>query len=72
MAYDAKLPHENCRDLMTVDEYIDCVDQGGFIDYDGCGYPVKDGLMDESIIIYPSDHRLKIPKDATHICWFNR
>lgn len=42
-----------------------------FIDYDGFGYPVKDKLADPYIEIKPSKRKL-IPKDATHIVWYNR
>lgn len=58
-------------DVYTVEGFRNIVGFGGFIDYDGFGYPVKNGLSDEKICIYPS--RLKdIPDDATHIVWFNR
>lgn len=58
-------------DVMTVDEFKDCCDCGGFIDYDGFGYLVKDGKMNDEIEICPSKRHL-IPKSATHICWLNR
>jgi hypothetical protein len=58
-------------DVYTVDEFKEHVESNMFIDYDGHGYPVKDGLADKSIMIFPS--RIKnIPKDATHIVWYNR
>lgn len=58
-------------DVYTVQEFKDRCAVGAFIDYDGFGHPVKDGKQDRSIDIRPS--RLgKIPKDATHINWFNR
>ena len=56
--------------LMTVEVFKETVDNGGFIDYDGCGYAVKDNRC-EKIQIYPSEIE-KIPEDATHIVWFNR
>ena len=58
-------------DIMTVDKWIEACEDGSFIDYDGFGYPMKDGLADESTPFYPSDRR-NLPKDATHIVWFNR
>jgi hypothetical protein len=58
-------------DVYTVDEFKDCVEHGLFIDYDGFGYPVKDGLADTGIYIIPSEVD-RIPEEATHIVWFNR
>jgi len=58
-------------DVYTVEEFTQHVKDHSFIDYDGFGYPVKDGKADPSIYIKPS--RLhEIPADATHIVWFNR
>ena len=62
---------EDEDDVYTIEEFLNCVKCNAFIDYDGFGYPVKDGLADEGIQIYPSQID-KIPKDATHIIWFNR
>lgn len=64
-------PLHEYGDLMTVREFIDACQQGGFIDDDGYGYPVKDGMMDPSSPIYPSLVK-RIPTDATHVHWFNR
>lgn len=57
--------------IMTVQEFLDGVDCGGFIDYDGSGNPMKDGKMASRVGIYPSIAHL-IPRDATHIIWLNR
>lgn len=57
-------------DIMTVAEFIEYCKMGDLIDYDGFGSPVKDGLIG-SMTIYPS-RRNDIPKDATHIVWYNR
>ena len=56
-------------DLMTVKEFRENVECGGFIDYDGFGIPVKDSKQAD-FEIYPSIQHL-IPLDATHIQWFN-
>lgn len=58
-------------DLMTVKDFKEACDAGGFIDYDGSGHPVKDGKMMRSFDVKPSQ-RDKIPADATHVMWFNR
>lgn len=67
--YNKQLP--NYGNLMTVQDFIENCKIGGFIDNDGCGHPVKDNMMNDDLIIYPSQ-RVLIPKDATHIIWFNR
>lgn len=59
-------------DVYTVAEFMDHVREGSFIDYDGHGHPVRDGLADETIFINPSSAHALIPNDATHIVWFNR
>ena len=58
-------------DVYTVKEFKARVKQGSFIDYDGTGLPVKGNLADSSIWIKPSKLN-EIPKDATHIVWYNR
>lgn len=58
-------------DVYTVEEFRKFCAGGMFIDYDGYGHPVKDGKADESIEICPS-RVSSIPKDATHIVWFNK
>jgi len=67
--YIAKLP--DYGDLIEVGEFIDCCKGGGFIDYDGGGWPVKDGWMSNDIRIKPSQREF-VPEDCTHIMWFNR
>lgn len=57
-------------DLMTVQEWLECCESGGFIDYDGHGAPVKDGKRSD-MRVWPSLKHL-LPKDATHIEWYNR
>ena len=71
MAYDTKLDLET-GELMTVDEYLDCVGCGAFIDYDGFGFASNGTHEDMDTFIYPSDGDKFIPTDATHIMWYNR
>lgn len=75
-------------DLMTVEEWVGCCEEGGFNDYDGYGHPVrvdhiewKDGMdptkfptiqMKMSDMSVNPSLRHLVPKDATHIMWFNR
>ena len=58
-------------DVYTVDEFLAHVASGAFVDYDGDGYPVKDKLADRGVLVRPSSARM-IPKDATHVVWYNR
>lgn len=59
-------------DMMPLKEFIDCVNDGGFIDYDGYGHYVKNNQQSD-IIIYPSDVKNNsIRKDFDTIIWFNR
>jgi hypothetical protein len=69
MAYTE--PPDEDADIYTVEQFRRMCSGGSFIDYDGFGSPMKDGLVDESVTIKPS--RLEnIPADATHIDWYNR
>lgn len=62
---------EDEDDVYTVEEFRELCGSGSFIDYDGHGYPVKDGKADDSVMIRPSKVN-EIPADATHVVWFNR
>jgi len=69
MAYDTNL--SKFGDLMAVTDFIESCKCHALIDYDGYGHPVKDGSEDPKIYIRPSKLH-EIPKDATHIIWFNK
>jgi len=58
--------------VMPLTEFIECVESGGFIDYDGYGEYIKDGKLTD-INIYPSDilHN-SIRSDMDTIIWYNR
>lgn len=64
-------PLPDYGDVFPLDEFVEMVESGFFIDYDGHGYPVKNNLVNNDIIVKPSKID-EIPKDATHIIWFNR
>jgi len=59
-------------DLMTLDEFINDVESGMFIDYDGFGcYATMD--EETKIMVRPSDlKRGLIKKEYPLIVWFNR
>lgn len=59
-------------DLMPLQEFIECVEWGGFIDYDGWGYlATETGKSD--IVIYPSEvEGYVLPEWCTHVLWYNK
>lgn len=59
-------------DVMNIKDFIENCRCGGFIDYDGFGYYVKDG-QESNIEILPSDVISgNYRKDFDTIIWFNR
>lgn len=71
--------------LIPLQEWKECCDDGGFIDYDGYGNAVDenyniiqiaDTLDYEGNHIWPSDYTqldgAKIPVDTKYILWYNR
>lgn len=62
----------NYGDVMSLEHFIECVNDGGFIDYDGYGRYIKDD-EETDIEIYPSDvYYNSIRKEFNKIIWFNR
>lgn len=66
-----KLEH---GDLMTIEEFAECCECKGFIDWDGNGrFCDPDGTNQEEQTIYPSEYLAGIVKtNKKHIVWFNR
>lgn len=58
-------------DLLTVKQFKNSCKTGMFVDSDGYGHPVKRKMLDPRVYINPSKVR-SIPKDATHIMWYNK
>jgi hypothetical protein len=58
-------------DLISRENWLEAVNNGNFIDYDGHGCPVKDGKMASYVLIIPSQAATLDP-EATHVMWFNR
>jgi hypothetical protein len=59
-------------DVMPLADFIQYVNDGSFIDYDGHGYYVKDN-KESNIMIIPSDVKHNsVRKDFDTIVWFNR
>ena len=66
---------ESCGTVMTVKDWLGCVENGGFIDYDGSGSLCRDGKWESETGISPSDitvFKVTIPEWATHVVWYNR
>jgi len=63
---------DNTGDVMSLKDFIDFCECGGFIDHDGFGYYVRDGKMSD-IKIFPSDIKHnKYRKDFDTIVWYNK
>lgn len=67
--FDCNIPEYG--DVFTVEEFKNACACRAFVDYDGHGHPAKDGRMDRFIFVKPS-RLFRIPKDSTHIVWFNK
>jgi len=59
-------------DLMTIQDWIDCCDDGCLTDDDGCGELATNKEV-SNVVIAPSDRKtMKIPDWATHVAWYNK
>lgn len=66
--YITELP--DYTDLMSVKEFTrEVTEYGSFNEFDGGGYPVKDGKMATNVVVFPL---YRIPDTATHVAWFNK
>lgn len=64
----------NYGTLMTIEDWLENVTSGGFIDYDGSGN-YSDGKRMSNKSVSPSDvdsDQIMKNKEFTHIIWFNR
>ena len=59
-------------DLMALEEFVECVNSGGFIDYDGTGYYATDKEYSEIEAIPSVIKKGVINKKFSHVLWFNR
>lgn len=61
-----------CGDLIPLQEWLEDVEGGGFIDYDGHGELATE-TETSNIMICPSEaENYEFPEWATHIMWYNR
>jgi hypothetical protein len=65
-------PIPNYGDHMTLEEFVECCESGGFIDYDGRGdYATETEISD--VGVRPSQITSgKIDTRWTHVVWYNR
>ena len=62
-----------CGDCYTIDDFIDCVECGGFNDFDGSGeFVSKTGEVLSRIRCNAEWLRYNTPKDAAFIMWYNK
>lgn len=52
-------------------DVIEVEDLKGFMNYDGSGHLIKDGMMAGSVFVSPSDFDY-LPDDVSEIAWFNK
>jgi hypothetical protein len=65
-------PIPDYADVMTMDEFIENVETGGFIDYDGHGYYATKTNHTSKVVV-PSDVTCgRIDLRYSHVAWFNR
>lgn len=71
MSYELNEIH-NYADVMPLKKFIECVNDGGFMDYDGYGNYVLDG-KETNITIYPSDvEHGAIRWEFDSVAWYNK
>ncbi len=59
-------------DVFTVQEFYQDVRAGGFINYDGSGYPANPPFMSDEPIDCSEIYKGVLPIGFTHIAWFNK
>ncbi len=78
------VPIPDFADIMTIEEWLNGVESGCFIDYDGHGYwatsthqskkSAVEELYESSMVLPSHITKLKIkpPSWATHVAWYNK
>jgi len=69
------IPDPDHCNVYTIKDWLECVDCGGFIDYDGFGNLAYEDKM-SNIEVKPSHVKKgrfeRVRKDFTHVVWYNR
>ena len=58
-------------DVFTLEEFIDALDEGMFIRYDGNGY-FHDGENETDISVWNETVTWDDIKDYPYVCWYNK
>jgi hypothetical protein len=69
---DIKHPWFTMGDLFSIDIFKKCVDNRGFMDYDGHGYLATMNGYDKSKVVFPSEFNRINTGGYTHVAWFNK
>lgn len=60
-------------DVYSMEDFKENCDCGGFINYDGFAHPIVNSMMDEDVMIKPSQVKKgKYVKKYESVVWFNR
>ncbi len=65
-------PIDTNGDMMTLKHWLECVDSGGFIDYDGFGYYAFEDKMSDKEVKPSHVKKNGIDDKFTHVVWYNR
>lgn len=72
VCFDEEIDGSEYGEVFTLEDFLKCGDAGYLTDYDGFGYPIKDGKQCSHVRIYPSERKYNIPEGTTHINWYNK
>lgn len=65
-------PLDKIGDHMTMKEFVECCECGGFIDYDGYGYYATEKEMTDKVIIPSEVMKGEHDNSYSHVVWYNR
>ena len=62
---------EEFADVFTLNEFIEMLDEGYIIDYDGIGY-FHDGEAETNISVWDNTLTWDDVKNFPYVCWYNK
>lgn len=62
---------EEFADVFTLNEFIEMLDEGYIIDYDGIGY-FHDGENETNISVWDNTLTWDDVKNFPYVCWYNK
>lgn len=66
-----QIAHETHANVYTKKEFVQLVDEGMFIPYDGIGY-FHDGTNETDISVWDNSLTAKDVEKYPYVCWYNR